>query len=126
MIPNGDNFGILPKSWSVFIETDCGPLTSTTEERKDERVWFFDKKGSYEHWIKGRTVGANLTTGGLWIRQLDDTCALVEKGYTVKSRRTFSTKDKKPLIPVELHDDIRLGVFLLDGKLVLGTWETKE
>ena len=125
MIPNGDDFGILPDSWSVFVETDCGALNTPAEERKDERVWLFDDKGTYQHWIKGRTVGASLASGGLWVRQLDDTCALVEKGYTVKSRRTFSTKEKAALLPVELHDDIGLGVFLLDDKLVLGTWEIK-
>ncbi|MEO5715609.1 MAG: hypothetical protein ABIT37_19175, partial [Luteolibacter sp.] len=123
LIPNGDDFGILPDSWSVFIESDCGPFTEAAEDRKDERVWFFDAKGVYQHWIKGRAVGASLPSGGLWIRQLDDSCSLVDKGYIVKSRMKFSTKEKKPLVPVELHDDIGLGVFLLDGKLVLGTWE---
>jgi len=123
IIPNGDGFGILPDSRSVFVETDCGPLNATVQERKDERVWLFDAKGVYQHWIRGRTVGASLSSGGLWIRQLDNTCTLVEKGYTVKSRRTFSTKEKAALVPVELHDDIGLGVFLLNDKLVLGTWE---
>lgn len=123
IIPNGDDFGILPDSWSVFVETDCGTLDGTAEERKDERVWLFDTKGVYQHWIKGRTVGASLASAGLWIRQPDDTCTLVEKGYSVKSRLTFSTKEKAALVPVELHDDIGLGVFLLNDKLVLGTWE---
>ena len=55
MVPNGDDFGILPDSWTVFIETDRGPLTATAEEREAERVWLFDGKGTYQHWIKGRT-----------------------------------------------------------------------
>ncbi len=122
LIPNGDDFGILPDSWSVFIESDCGPFTEATEDRKDERTWFFDAKGIYQHWMKGRSVGASLSTSGLWIRQLDDSCLLVEKGHTIKSRIKFSTKDQKSLVPVELHDDIGLGLFLRSGKLVLGTW----
>lgn len=131
MIPNGDDFGFLPDAWSAFVEGDCGPLVTAAgestkermEERKDERVWLFDSKGVYQHWTKGRTVGASLASGGLWVRQLDDTCVLLEKGYTMKSRRSFSTKKQAALVPVELHDDIGLGMFLLDGKLVLGTWE---
>ncbi|MEO8614547.1 MAG: hypothetical protein ABI600_05350 [Luteolibacter sp.] len=123
LIPNGDDFGILPDSWAVFIESDCGPFTEAPEDRKDGRVWFFDANGTYQHWIKGRTVGASLPTGGLWIRQLDDSCALVAKGHIVKSRVKFSTKEKKSLIPVELHDDIGLGLFLSGDKLVLGIWE---
>ena len=122
LIPNGEDFGILPDSWSVFIESDCGPFTQATENRKDERTWFFDAKGTYQHWIKGRTVSASLPSGGLWIRQLDDSCVLVEKGHTIKSRTKFFSEDKKSLIPVELHDDIHLGLFLQSGKLVLGTW----
>ncbi len=122
LIPNGDDFGNLPESWSVFIESDCGPFTQATEDRKDERTWFFDAKGIYQHWSHGRTVGTSLPSGGLWIRQLDDSCSLVEKGHTIKSRMKFSTKDQKSLIPVELHDDIGLGLFLLSGELVLGTW----
>lgn len=124
LVPNGDDFGILPDSWSVFIESDCGPLTSTAEERNDERVWFFDAKGGYQHWIKGRTVGASLPSGGLWIRQLDDSCALMGRDYTVKSRLRFTNQEDKVLLPVELHDDIGLGLFLMDGKVVLGTWES--
>lgn len=131
MIPNGDDFGILPDSWSVFVESDCGSLVTSSdegtderkEERKDERVWLFDSKGIYQHWIEGRTVGVSLASGGLWVRLLDDSCVLLEKGYTVKSRRSFSTKEKAALVPVELHDDIGLGMFLLDGKLVLGVWQ---
>lgn len=123
LIPNGDDFGILPESWSVFIESDCGPFTEAAEDRKAERIWFFDEKGTYQHWIKGRTVGASLPSGGLWIRQLDDSCTLVEKGYSVKSHLKFETKEKQALVPVELHDDIKLGIFLTAGKLVLGTWQ---
>ncbi len=123
LIPNGDDFGILPDAWSVFIESDCGPCTEAVEDRKDERIWFFDAQGTYQHWIKGRTVGASLPSGGLWIRQLDDSCALVEKGYSVKSHLKFTTKEKQALVPVEFHDDIKLGVFLMDGKLVLGSWK---
>ena len=125
MIPNGDDFGILPESWAAFVETDCGTHNATKEERKDERVWLFDAKGTYQHWIKGRNLGASLPSGGLWIRQLDDTCALVGKDYAVKSRLKFSTPQKQALIPVELHDDIGLGLFLVDEKLVLGTWQGK-
>ncbi len=131
LIPNGEGFGILPESWSVFVESDCGPISSEIdvsaedrkEQRKDERVWFFDGKGAYQHWIKGHSVGASLPTGGLWIYQLDDRCALVGKDHSIKSRRIFTSPEKKSLVPVELHDDIGLGVFLSDGKLVLGTWE---
>lgn len=132
LVPNGDDFGILPDSWSVFIESDCGPLATASEEgtaerkeeRKDERVWFFDAQGAYQHWIKGRTVGASLATnGGLWIRQLDDSSELVDRSYLVKSRVVFSTTENKSLVPVELHDDIGLGLFLLNGKLLLGSWE---
>ena len=64
-----------------------------------------------------------MSSGGLWVLQPDATCCLIEKGYAAKSRLSFSTKEKAALVPVELHDDIGLGVFLLEGKLVLGTWE---
>jgi hypothetical protein len=93
------------------------------KEREDERVWFFDAKGAYQFWIKGRSVGASLSSGGLWIRRMDDTCVRVEKGGTVKSHLKFTTAHQQVLVPVELHDDIRLGLFLLDGKLLLGTWK---
>jgi hypothetical protein len=135
LLPNGDDFGVLPDSWAIFIESDCGPLATAAEEgtaerkeeRKDERVWFFDAKGTYQHWIKGRTVGTSLpANGALWVRQLDDSCARVDKSYLIKSRVKFSTKENKPLVPVELHDDIGLGLFLLDGKLLLGSWDTSD
>ncbi len=124
MIPSGDDFGILPDSWSVFVETESGPINGTVEERKEERVWLFDAQGSFLHWIKGRTVGASLASGGLWVRQMDDSCVLVEKGYTVKIRQRFSTKEKTALVPVELHDDIGLGMFLIGDQLAVGTYES--
>jgi hypothetical protein len=123
MIHNGRNFGVLVDSRTVFIEADCEAINSTAEERKDERVWLFDGKGVYQHWMAGRAAGASLTSGGLWVRLVDDSAMLLDKACEPKSHRSFSTKDKKSLIPVELHDDIGLGLFLAGEELVLGKWE---
>lgn len=123
MIHNGSGFGVLADSRTVFIEAGCEAINSIAEERKDEKLWLFDGKGIYQHWMAGRTVGASLVSGGLWVRLADDSAVLLDNACEVKSHRSFSTKDKKTLIPVELHDDIGLGLFLAGEELVLGRWK---
>jgi hypothetical protein len=126
MIPNGDRFGILADAWAVFIASFTTMQQATPEERQQERVWLLDAKGNFQRWVKGRKVGASLASGGLWVRLTDDTCVRVDKGFAVGAHWTFATKDKKPLVPVEIHDDIGLGVFLLGEQLAVGTWKAKE
>lgn len=125
LVPEGEKFGILPGAWAVFVQK-CNEYSfeSTEEQRATERTWFFDSKGTYQHWINGRTLGTSSATGGLWIRMANEDCVRVDKDFKLESRQRFIT-DKKSLIPIELHDDIGLGLFLLDEKLVLGTWKTK-
>jgi len=124
-VPDGGKFGILPCAWAVFVQK-CNEysLEASEELRAMERVWFFDSKGVYQHWINGRTLGTSELTGGLWIRMANEDCVRVDKGFKPESRQRFITK-KKALIPIELHDDIGLGLFLQDEKLVLGTWKVK-
>lgn len=123
VVPSGERFGILPDAWAAFIEkNDYLDETAPREERLKERVWFFDTKGLYQSWIAGRTICTSAKSGGLWVRLVDDDCVKVDKGFKPTGRLRFVTKEKKPLIPVELHDDIGLGLFLSGGKLALGTW----
>ena len=86
--------------------------------------WFFDSKGNYQQWINGRTLGTSAMKGGLWIRMANEDCVRVDKGSKPESRQSFITKTKA-FIPIELHDDVGLGLFLLVGKLALGTWKAK-
>jgi hypothetical protein len=126
MIPDGGKFGILAEAWAVFIEGHRDSLDAGPEERQQERLWFFDAKGNFQHWIKGRGVGANLTSGDLWVRLQDDSCVRVDKGFAVGQHLTFTAEDRKPLIPVELHEDIGLGLFLREDQLAVGTWNPKQ
>lgn len=128
VIPDGEKFGILPEAWTIFIEASSYGLTANPEQRETEKVWFFDANGNYQHWVKGRGIGASLKTGGLWIRLPDETCVRIDKNHAVKSRCSFKTKGNKALIPVEIHDDIGFGLFLEGeegeegNQLVVGTW----
>jgi hypothetical protein len=126
MIPDGGKFGILPQAWAFWIESYQNSLNPTPEERQKEKVWFFDAKGNCQHWIKGRSVGSSLLAGGSWLRLPDDSCVRIDKGYAVGPHRVFATKEKQPLIPVELHEDIGLGVFLLGDQLALGAWKPES
>ena len=126
MIPDGGKFGILPEAWATVVDGHSNPLNAGPEERQKERVWFFDAKGNFRRWSKGRSVGASQSSGGLWVRLPDDRCVRVDKGFTVGPHLRFTAKDRKPLVPVELHEDIGLGLFLLDDQLALGTWVPKR
>lgn len=129
-IPAGEKFGILPDAWSFFIEAnyDRYDLTfeRTNEDREKERVWLFDAKGKYQHWIKGHTAGSSLAKGGLWVVLPDDSCVRVDKGYSVGPHLKFTTGKNEKLVPLEIHDDIGLGLFLADKQLLLGKWSTKH
>jgi len=50
----------------------------------------------------------------------------LEKGYEPGLHLIFVTKEKQPLPPLELHDDIGLGIFLSGDQLVLGKWQSKK
>lgn len=126
MISDGGKFGILVEAWAVFIEGHRGSQNAGPEERQQERLWFFDGKGDVQHWIKGRSAGASLTSGGLWVSLPDNSCARVDKGFAIGAHLTFQTEDKKLLVPVELHEDIGLGLFLQDNQLAVGTWNPKQ
>lgn len=124
-IPNGDKFGILPDAWAVCIASYTTLQQATPDERQQERVWLLDAQGNFQRWVKGRKVGVSWVSGGLWVRLPDDTCLRVDKGFAVGAHRVFVTKDQKPLVPVEIHDDIGLGLFLIHDQLAVGTWQTK-
>jgi hypothetical protein len=127
-IPDGGKFGILPGGWTVFIESWSDGLVLDLAQRENEAVWFFESSGNYQRWARGRGIGASLKNGGLWIRLLDETSILIDKNHLVKARCAFATKDQQSLVPVEIHDDIGLGLFLEHGEgedgdqLVVGTW----
>jgi hypothetical protein len=124
-VPEGAKLCVLPAAWAVFVQKCYGySLEDSEESRAKKRVWFFDTKGGYQHWINGRTLGTSEATGGLWIRLASGDCVRVDKGFKADSRQRFTTK-KKAIIPIELHDDIGLGLFLLDEKLVFGTWAVR-
>ena len=56
----------------------------------------------------------------------DNSCARVDKDLVIDAHLTFQTEDKKLLVPVELHEDIGLGLFLKDNQLAVGTWNPKQ
>lgn len=126
LVPGGEKFGILPTGWATFVQSDASELIPTEANRQHERYWMFDQQGTFSHWLKGRYVGTDLATGGPWVRMPDDTCVRVGKDFTVKSHLRFRTKEGAALSAVELHEDIRLGLFLMGDQLALGTWQTEE
>ena len=125
VVPDGGRFGILTGGKTVFVEASAGSLTAGKEERKQERVWLFDTDGKYQHSITGRSVGAGLKDGGLWVRMLDDTAVRIDKEGVARQKLSF-TEGRRSLIPVELHDDIGLGLFLKDDHLAVGTGNVLE
>ena len=128
VVGDGEKFGILPEAWTVFIEASSYGLNADLEQRKNERIWFFDANGNYQRWVGGRGIGSSLETGGLWVRLSDETSIRIDRNHAVGSHCTFNSKGKKALIPVEIHDDIGLGLFLEAGEgeegdqLVVGSW----
>lgn len=118
-IPNGFRMGILPAAKSVYIES--GAYSIVTQE--DERLWLFNAKGDYQHWIRGRKAGSGVLSKTLWIRSPDGKAWGIDEKFSVTARRSFLTESKEQLIPVELHDDINLGLFMKDEHLLLGRWK---
>ncbi len=127
MIPGGEKFGILPDAWSAYVEANYHGSDSLTEssmeDRQKERVWFFDAKGKFQRWITGHGAGSSLASGSLWVVLPDYRCVRVDKGFSVGSHRKFVIGKEKLLMPVEIHEDIHLGLFRQEDKLVLGSWE---
>jgi hypothetical protein len=66
-----------------------------------------------------------LKDGGLWVRTLDDSAVRIDKEGVARQKLSF-TEGRRSLIPVELHDDIGLGLFLKDDHLAVGTWKVAE
>jgi len=119
----GGKFGILPGGWAIHIQSDYSDLFQPRDARVREPLWFYSVNGQFKRWINGRAVGTDLGTGGLWVRLPDDTCLRVDKGFSAKTHLRFVGAGKKTLMPLEIHQDIGLGLFLEDDKLVVGTWK---
>lgn len=123
VIPDGERFGILSDNQTIYVEDSYNDPTSSREEREGAKMWFFTPDGKCLGTVPGTSVGASLKSGGLWIRLMDDSSLRVDQGKAAGARLSFITEDQQPLIPVELHDDIGLGLFLKGEELALGTWK---
>lgn len=131
VLPNGnDVFGFWPGGQNLFIGTEKefgigGPkLRGGAEEYPDaDKTWFFDRRWRLQGWTRARRL-ADAADGRSMLLRTDGDSRIVTLGPDRRASevRRFAWPDGGTADAVTLFDDLRLGLFVRSGKLVLAGW----
>lgn len=130
-LPAGNRvFGFWPGGRDLFIGSEAEDETprrrSTivpNEIPVVDKTWFFDRQWTLQGWTRARRLADAADGRSLLLRTGDD-ARIVTLGpdrHVVEVRR-FTWPDGKTADAVTLFDDLRLGLFVRRGELVLAGW----
>ncbi len=132
-VPNGNAlFGFWPQSREVFIGSrrpSSGPRQTSRSaisapERDENATWFFNARGEFRGWLRGRRLADAADGRGMLFRLegSQEVMTLRPNLHATQTRR-FVWADGKIATALSLFDDLHLGLFRTDDKLVLGAWQ---
>ena len=128
-LPDGnDLFGFWPGGENLFIGTETmdetrRPRKNTGELPMMNKTWFFDRQWKLQGWTRARRL-ADAADGRSLLLRTDSDSRIVTLGpdrHVVEVRR-FAWPGGETADTVTLFDDLRLGLFVRHGKLVLAGW----
>ena len=130
-LPDGNRvFGFWPGGQDLFIGTEAED--ETTRRRLAtvpdgtpilDKTWFFDRQWNLQGWTRARRLADAADGRSLLLRAVDDSRVVtLGPDRRVGEVRRFAWPGGKTAEAVKLFDDLRLGLFVRRGKLVLAGW----
>ncbi len=122
----GKPFGFMPGSRDVYIGAYQPYLWAQEETlpspgQASPRTWFFNPKGACRGWVKGTYLTDSADQKAVLLRDNANGVTTLDLDLKPISRERYSI-DETPGIPVKLFTDLRLGLFLVKGELILAKW----
>ena len=135
VIAEGENpFGFLPGSHDVFIgASQRGPwppeevAATSADAQSFPKTWFFGSDGKCRGWVKGTwltdSAGPADSRAGVlyWLRDNENAVVTLDSALKPTSRERYEIGGIAA-IPMKLFTDLRLGLFVVKGELVLAKW----
>ena len=131
-VPDGNHlFGFWPGRRDVFIGSTHEPVAgdhaapdSRPGYTEENATWFFTADGRFRGWVRGRRLADAAAGRAMLFRMEGDhrVVTLYPDLRTARARR-FTWADGSTAIALSLFDDLRLGLFIQDGKLALAGWD---
>ena len=129
-VPSGsDIFGFWPGRRDVFVGSireiaERDPRPGQLAPPEENATWFFTADGRFRSWLRGRRL-ADAADGRAMLFRMEGShqvVTLYPDLRTARARR-FTWADGSTAIALSLFDDLRLGLFIQDEKLVLAGWD---
>ena len=132
-VPDGnDIFGFWPGRKDLFVGAIRGvdakgahAERSYSKSPIDENAtWFFTADGRFRGWLRGRRL-ADAADGRAMLFRMEGSHQVVTLSPDLRTARArrFTWADGGTAIALSLFDDLRLGLFIKDGKLALAGWD---
>ncbi len=139
IIPDGSyNFGFWPGQDSYFIgserEGDKHEASGLKTHKRlhyengpdtpqIDKTWLFDGNGKLSAWVRARRIGDAADHESMLFRVTGDSrIATIGPDLQVREMRRLVWKDGTTADAITLWEDLRLGLFVRRGHLVLATW----
>ena len=104
-----------------FIDADQRPFAEV--HPNVDKTWFFTRQGRFQGWVRARRLGDSADGRHMLFRLDDDSrVAALNPRLGVAGVWRFTWANGKTADAVQLFDDLRLGVFVRGGQLVLAGW----
>lgn len=121
------NMGFWPRSHEVYI-VRYSP-EGRKKERKNEKwlrrprdTWFIGEKGDLVAWIHAHRFADARKGGGMLFETPDGRVVTLSPKHKIQQVARFTWKDGTQAPVEKLYDDLGLGLFMKDGKLVLARY----
>ncbi len=132
-VPDGDDiFGFWPGRKDLFAGAIRG-IDAKSERigqfyrglpTEENATWFFDPAGHFRGWLRGRRL-ADAADGRAMLFRMEGSHQVVTLRPDLRTARArrFTWADGRTAVALSLFDDLRLGLFIKDGKLALAGWD---
>ena len=132
-VPDGDDiFGFWPGRRDLFVGAiRGGDARGGRAERRytgsppdENATWFFTADGAFRGWLRGRRL-ADAADGRAMLFRMEGSQQVVTLHPDLRTARArrFAWADGSTAIALSLFDDLRLGLFIKNGKLALAGWD---
>ncbi len=136
-VPGGEFvFGFWPGRRDFFIGAEATPEGEHENRRTRkwvnpygtvfpvvDKTWFFDAAGDVTAWMRARRLGDAADGKSMLFRATADSrIATLGPDRRVKAMRRFVWKSGATADAVTLWDELRLGLFIRDERVVLAKW----
>lgn len=114
-----ERFGFWPGQHSSFLTTSVRAGGAA----ESPRTWFLDPAGDCQGYLDGLVLADAADGSSLLIRRWDDTVLVLGNDLKCREARKYVGAGGGTVSPQALFDDLKIGLFIEDGKLELCAWE---